>query len=44
MAIDLIGRSFLKLLDYSPQEIRYLLDLAKYYKTAKKNLPVMNSN
>ena len=36
MAIDLIGRSFLKLLDYSPQEIRYLLDLAKYYKTAKK--------
>ena len=36
MAIDLTGRSFLKLLDYSPQEIRYLLDLAKYYKTAKK--------
>ena len=37
MAIDLKGRSFLTLLDYKEEEIRYLLDLAKLYKTAKKN-------
>ncbi|MGL5713731.1 MAG: ornithine carbamoyltransferase [Paraclostridium sp.] len=36
MATNLRGRSFLKLLDYTPKEIRYLLDLAKFYKTAKK--------
>lgn len=36
MAINLRGRSFLKLLDYTPEEIRYLLDLAKFYKTAKR--------
>ncbi|CEJ72831.1 ornithine carbamoyltransferase [[Clostridium] sordellii] len=35
MAIDLKGRSFLTLLDYKEEEIRYLLDLAKLYKTAK---------
>lgn len=36
MAVNLTGRSFLKLLDYTPEEIRYLLDLAKFYKIAKK--------
>lgn len=36
MEIDLRGRSFLKLLDYSPDEIRYLIDLAKEFKRKKK--------
>ncbi|MBW6410602.1 ornithine carbamoyltransferase [Clostridium weizhouense] len=36
MAINLRGRSFLKLLDYTPEEIRYLLDLAKDLKKAKR--------
>ncbi len=31
------GRSFLTLLDYSPEEIEYLLDLAKKLKEEKKN-------
>ncbi|QYE98747.1 ornithine carbamoyltransferase [Paraclostridium sordellii] len=35
MVIDLKGRSLLTLLDYKEEEIRYLLDLAKLYKTAK---------
>ncbi|MEG2788725.1 MAG: ornithine carbamoyltransferase [Romboutsia sp.] len=35
MTINLKGRSFLTLLDYTEYEIRYLLDLAKLYKTAK---------
>jgi ornithine carbamoyltransferase len=34
--IDLRGRSFLKLADYSPEEIRYLLDLSAQLKAAKK--------
>ncbi len=33
--IDLHGRSFLKLLDFNPDEIRYLLDLAAELKAAK---------
>ncbi|MDY2719602.1 MAG: ornithine carbamoyltransferase, partial [Candidatus Faecousia sp.] len=32
MPVNLRGRSFLKLLDYTPQEIRYLLDLSKEFK------------
>ncbi|WP_170074333.1 ornithine carbamoyltransferase [Paraclostridium dentum] len=36
MTIDLKGRSFLTLLDYTEEEIRYLLDLGKLYKIAKK--------
>ncbi|MGL5650315.1 MAG: ornithine carbamoyltransferase [Paraclostridium sp.] len=36
MKVDLKGRSFLTLLDYTEEEIRYLLDLAKLYKIAKK--------
>src|SRR4051795_2295690 len=34
--VDLHGRSFLKLLDFSPDEIRYLLDLAAELKAAKR--------
>ena len=35
--IDLRGRNFLTLLDYTPLEIRYLLDLAKDLKNKKHN-------
>ena len=35
--MNLKGRSFLKLLDYTPEEIRYLLDLSKEFKNKKKN-------
>ncbi len=34
--IDLHGRSFLTLADYTPDEIRYLLDLAAELKAAKR--------
>lgn len=37
MGINLSGRSFLKLLDYTPEEIRYLLDLSKTFKDMKRN-------
>ena len=30
--MNLSGRNFLKLLDYSPEEIRYLIDLSKELK------------
>lgn len=33
--MNLKGRDFLKLLDYTPEEIRYLIDLAKYFKKLK---------
>jgi len=36
MEHTLKNRSFLKLLDYNPEEIRYLLDLARDLKAAKK--------
>src|SRR6187431_2977088 len=36
-AVDLHGRTFLKLLDYSPDEIRHLLALAAELKAAKKD-------
>lgn len=36
MKIRLTDRSFLKLLDFSPEEIRYLLDLAHYLKEEKR--------
>ncbi|MCK5447391.1 MAG: hypothetical protein KAJ43_04570, partial [Gemmatimonadetes bacterium] len=36
MAIDLKGRSFLTLVDYTPAEIRYLLDLSTELKAAKR--------
>lgn len=35
--MNLKGRSFLKLLDYTTEEIRYLLDLSKDLKSKKKN-------
>ena len=36
MAVNLRGRNFLKLLDFSSQEIRYLLDLSKNFKDLKR--------
>ncbi|MBQ5758259.1 MAG: hypothetical protein IIV93_07055, partial [Clostridia bacterium] len=33
---DLRGRNFLKLLDFTPEEIRYLIDLSKALKEKKK--------
>ncbi len=36
MAVNLRGRSFLKLLDFTPAEIRYLLDLSKTFKQQKR--------
>ena len=35
--VNLKARSFLKLIDYTPEEIIYLLDLAEKYKQDKKN-------
>jgi len=35
MALNLTGRSFLKVLDFTPRELRYLLDLSLALKTAK---------
>ena len=38
--MNLQGRNFLKLLDYSKEEIRYLLDLSKDFKSKKqKGIP-----
>ena len=36
MGVNLRGRSFLKLLDFTNEEIRYLLDLSKDYKALKR--------
>ena len=36
MAVNLRGRSFLKILDFTPNEIRYLLDLSKNLKSLKQ--------
>ena len=35
--MNLTGRNFLKLIDYTPEEILYLIDLAAEYKEKKKN-------
>lgn len=35
MAVNLRGRSFLKLLDFTQAEIRYLIDLSKDLKNLK---------
>ena len=43
MAVNLKGRSFLTLMDFSPLEIRYLLDLAKDLK-AKKRMGVLGDS
>ena len=37
MAVNVRGRHSLKLLDYTPEEIRYLLDLSKEFKNMKRN-------
>ena len=37
MGVNIRGRHFLKLLDYTPEEIRYLLDLAKQFKNMKRS-------
>ena len=37
MGINLSGRHFLKLLDYMPNEIRYLLDLSRRFKDMKSS-------
>ncbi len=37
MSIDLRNRHFLKLLDFTPEEIKYLLDLSSELKKAKKS-------
>lgn len=42
MKIRLTNRSFLKLLDFTPEEIRYLLDLAHQLKEEKRNNKVKN--
>ena len=36
MTVNLSGRSFLKLLDFTPEEIEYLLDLSEEFKRLKK--------
>jgi ornithine carbamoyltransferase len=36
MSVNLRNRSFLKLLDFTPEEIRYLLELSKELKAAKR--------
>lgn len=41
MAVNLKGRSFLTLMDFTPEEIRYMLDLAKNLK-AKKRAGIRN--
>ena len=37
MAVNVRGGNYLKLLDYTPEEIRYLLDLSKEFKNMKRN-------
>ncbi|SFR82377.1 ornithine carbamoyltransferase [[Clostridium] aminophilum] len=37
MGVNVRGRNFLKLLDYTPAEIRYLLDTAAEFKRMKRN-------
>ncbi|MGN1389491.1 MAG: ornithine carbamoyltransferase, partial [Bulleidia sp.] len=37
MGVNIRGRSFLTLLDFTPEEINYLLDLASEFKKLKAN-------
>ena len=37
MAVNLKGRSFLTLMDFTPEEIRYMLDLARDLKAKKRS-------
>ena len=36
MPVNIRGRHFLKLIDYTPAEIRYLLDLSRDFKNLKR--------
>ncbi|MDR3684287.1 MAG: ornithine carbamoyltransferase subunit F, partial [Geothrix sp.] len=36
MAVNLKGRSFLTLMDFTPEEVRYLLDLSRDLKAKKR--------
>lgn len=36
MQVNLKGRHFLRLMDFTPQEVQYLIDLAAELKKAKK--------
>mgnify|MGYP002681279110 CR=1 FL=1 len=36
MAVNLKGRNFLTLMDFTPEEIRYMLDLAHDLKSKKR--------
>ena len=37
MGVNITGRSFTKILDYTPAEIQYLVDVAKTFKDMKRN-------
>ena len=37
MPVNLSGRSFTKILDFTPDEIQYLVDVAKTFKNLKRN-------
>ena len=36
MAVNLKGRNFLTLMDFTPEEIRYMLDLAHDFKSKRE--------
>ena len=36
MGVNIRGKNYLKLLDYTSEEIRYLLDLSKNFKQMKR--------
>ena len=42
--VDLRKKSFLKLLDFTPSEIRYLIDLAKAYSSFYNENKIINEN
>ena len=42
MGVNIKGRSYLKLLDYTSEEIRYLLDLSKQFKNMKEMVYLTN--
>ena len=37
MGVNIAGRSFTKILDYTPEEIQYLVDVSKTFKDMKRN-------
>ena len=40
MPVNIRGRHFLKLIDYTPAEIRYLLDLSHNFKDLKRRTAI----